>query len=117
MLEQTIHKCLVCKKEHHREYDRYFCSEECEKRWDAKFKWEQERTHYSDEGVICPYCEDEYEAGGDYPELYDECIDSFECRNCGKEFSVEAHMSWSWTSKPLDNDYPELEDIEEEEEK
>lgn len=112
--------CLVCKKEHYEEYDRYFCSKVCEKRWDViihekvlsyidKIEWESKHTFYSDDGVICPFCEHEHEAIG-WTELYDENLDQFECENCGVVFSVTANVSWSWESKPLDSDYERIEE-------
>lgn len=101
-------KCIQCSKEHYEEYDRYFCSETCEKRWDAKLDWDIDHTFNSDEGVICPFCEHEHDAMG-HTELYDENLDQFECENCGKVFSVTPNLSWSWETKPLDSDYEGME--------
>lgn len=116
MTEYKKHKCLVCDKEHYEEYSRYFCSAECEKRWDEKFIWDYEHTHNSNDGAICPFCGHEHTAGGDYPELYDESLCEMECDNCGRKFEIESISIWSWETKPCDDDYPELDEIESEEE-
>ena len=54
---------------------------------------------YSDDGIICPYCKTAREPdceGDDYTEGgFDE-----ECRNCGKQYTVEPYVSYSWTATP-----------------
>jgi transposase-like protein len=55
---------------------------------------------YSEEGPQCPYCERQYTAddGGYYDvSNYTEEI----CDQCGKKFSVEVHISTSWTCEPI----------------
>lgn len=116
MTESKKHKCLVCNKEHYEEYNRYFCSEKCEKRWDAKTDWEYDNTRESSDGAICPFCEHEHTAGGDHPELFDEGLCEIECEDCGKKFKVVPNMSWSWETMPRDDDYPEFDEIESEKE-
>ncbi|MCK9482088.1 MAG: hypothetical protein M0R38_10070 [Bacteroidia bacterium] len=104
-------RCIVCLKEHNEEYDRYFCSEKCSKRWEKVQSWLINQTFNSDDGAICPLCEHEHDAG-DFTELYDENIDEFECDNCGKKFKVSPSLSWSWETTPMEEDYPELEEDE-----
>lgn len=112
MTEYKKHKCLVCKREHHEEYDRFFCSAKCKKKSDAIWDWIYDNTHDSGDGAICPFCEHEHTAGGDYPELYDEYIGEMECDNCRRKFEIESTCTWSWETKPRDEDYPEEEEDE-----
>lgn len=98
--------CLECKKEHHEEFNRFFCSEICEKRWDARYYWKIEHTFKSYKGAICPLCEHEHEAI-EWTALYDENLNDFKCENCGKVFSLTPSLSWSWETQPHDSDYEE----------
>lgn len=116
MNKTETRKCLACRKEHHEEYNRFFCSAKCEKRWDAKYDWEYDHTHDSSDGAVCPFCLHEHTADSDHPELYDEYLDEMECQDCGKKFKVDPNVSWSWETKPFEDDYPELDEIENEEE-
>ena len=102
-------KCAECNKEHHEEYDRFFCSKKCQDKWDTRYDWQQDHSRESNKGAICPFCEHEHKASGDYPSLYEENTTEFDCENCHKTFEVEPHCEWTWYSRPLDSDYPEEE--------
>ena len=56
-----------------------------------------EHEEYSDKSIICPYCGDERDI--DIEVDYDESGYEEECANCGKTFFVDAHVSWTWTTK------------------
>lgn len=49
-----------------------------------------------DEGPICPYCLYEIAAHDSDGVLYDQGIDSYECPNCEREFSLGVSVSFSW---------------------
>lgn len=49
--------------------------------------------------IQCPYCEAAVDLA-DEPLYYNDGEDNpAECSNCGKEFYVTAHATWSWTTQ------------------
>lgn len=50
---------------------------------------------------ICPFCGEEIDTSDNY-ELYDLTEDEeqeFECGHCLKKFTIQMHISYSWTTK------------------
>ena len=86
-------KCIVCKKDHSQEYDKYFCSKECEKKWDFKNQYEK-----IENSIICPYCE--HDNGDD--EDYIGFESKLECCACGEVFIVEAEVEITYTTNATD---------------
>lgn len=85
--------CIWCNKEHHQEYDKYFCSKECEEKWDFKNEYEK-----IEDSIICPYCW--FDNGND--EDYIDCESNLECSNCGEVFIVEAEVKITYTTNATD---------------
>lgn len=57
-----------------------------------------ETEQYSSDGAVCPYC-GHLNSPQDCYSLYDECIEDFDCENCGKNFKISVYCSWSWTTE------------------
>lgn len=94
-----MNSCLECRKERIETVGRYFCSEECENKYDKRSEMET----IEDDAVICPYCETEQsdiQEGG----YYDASDDEFECDNCGKIFILSASTSTTFTALPTNEE-------------
>jgi DNA-directed RNA polymerase subunit RPC12/RpoP len=104
---EKVKHCIVCGEKHYREFDEYFCSKECKKKWDDKHKFDKEHTETSDDGAICPFCHEEHKAYN-HGKLYDEYLTEYKCENCGKKFSVTVSCKYSWETKPRDEDYESI---------
>lgn len=60
----------------------------------------EDKEQYSTDGAVCPYCGYIHEpCNCDYV-IYED-LDSFDCYNCGKSFSVGIYTSHSWTTTKL----------------
>lgn len=55
----------------------------------------------SSHGIICPFC-DHLEKPSDQEawSMYDENLSEWKCCDCGKEFQVTVHCSYSWSYEP-----------------
>jgi NAD-dependent SIR2 family protein deacetylase len=90
-------KCIWCGKKHNEEYNRYFCSEKCEKYYDKS--WEM--TTRVDDEIMCPYCgnvesDDLWEYG-----YYNEGYYIHECVECGKKFELSISVTTTYKAEPL----------------
>ena len=60
--------------------------------------------NWSDEGGICPYCGELYDASDSEGYLYQEEDSEIEvmCQECGREYIVTPSVSYAWTSHRMD---------------
>lgn len=57
---------------------------------------------WSDDYVICPYCGEALRTDfgyEDFPEIYEEGSHSLECPACGKNFTLNTSVSYSWETE------------------
>lgn len=57
---------------------------------------------WSDDYVICPYCGEALETDvgyEDFQEIYEEGSHKLDCPECGREFILNTHVSYSWDTE------------------
>ena len=56
---------------------------------------------YSESSAICPYCGHKNKPEDSDGYLYDEDTTDWECGECGKEFSVDVYVKFTWSCKEI----------------
>lgn len=79
----------------------YSTCDECARKAQILYKWRNEQ--YSEERLICPYCESFI---GD-PWEYDEDEEEIECPECGRTFEVEIATVRTYRSRRRREDMPD----------
>ena len=57
---------------------------------------------YSENFAVCPYCGYANKPEDTDGYLYDEDTTEWECGKCGKEFSVDVFVKFTWTCREAD---------------
>ncbi len=103
--------CKRCGKKRWHHYNHEFCCA-CEREikrkkiqqefQDATFMGEQPDT-WSDEYIICPYCGQAIDPDDEsIPEIYEEGWHYADCSDCGKRFTIDTIVSYSWETEKGD---------------
>lgn len=62
------------------------------------------KEHVHCDIAVCPYCE-----GKQHEDEWDDCLVDdnttyMYCGHCGREFNIECHAVWTWTTSPLEEE-------------
>ena len=63
---------------------------------------EEEPDTWSSDYVICPYCGEAMDTDvgyEDFPEIYEDGTHEVECPECGRVFTLETSISYTWETK------------------
>jgi len=59
---------------------------------------------FSSDYIICPYCGFAFEPDFEDDYLFEDGDHTYECEECGKEFTVTTMVSYSWETERVEKD-------------
>lgn len=89
--------------------------DECDKRLNRVFAWQDKGENYREDELICPFCQTSYDGYDAYG--FDEgTTKEIECDFCGRKFDLEVEVSRTYTTKrsvcEMPDDWDEEDDDE-----